>query len=110
MSISLIGCTSMRELDSREPEFAAQIEVGDHLIVHEKGGRIVDMTLTEIDDGVLRGSYRGQGLQTVEVHIDEIALIEVEKISAGKTTAAVIGGIVLLPIVALGAVFAMAAQ
>ena len=68
------------------------------------------MTLTEIDGGVLRGSYRGQGLQSVEVFIDDIAMLEVEKISAGKTTAAVIGGIVLLPIVALGAVFAMAAQ
>lgn len=101
-SISLIGCTSMRELDAQHPDFAEQIEVGDHLVVHEKTGRVVDMTLTEIDGGVLYGSYHGQGLQSVDVYIDDIAMIEIEKISVAKTSAAVVGGIVLLPIAALG--------
>jgi len=99
----------MRAMDATEADFAAQLETGDHLIVHEKNGRIVDMTFAQVDGNTLVGSLTGNGLETVEVEIDQILQIEVEKISGGKTTAAVVGGIVLLPIVAVGAGLAVMA-
>ncbi|MEJ2129306.1 MAG: hypothetical protein P8X81_10730 [Woeseiaceae bacterium] len=99
---SLAGCTSMRAMDATQADFTAQLETGDHLVIYEKGGRIVDMTFTQVDGEYLVGSLTRQPLDTVEVRIDEILQIEIEKISGGKTAAAVVGGAVLLPIVAVG--------
>ncbi len=106
--ISLVGCTSMRTVDVAEPDFADQFETGDHLVVYEKQGRIVDMKVTRIEDDVLYGSLSDNGLRTVEVSLEDIEKIEIEKISGAKTTGAVLGGIVLLPVVAVGAVLAVA--
>jgi hypothetical protein len=93
-----------------QADFADQLETGDRLVVYEKQGRIIDMKLTQIDDGALFGSLTNNGLETVEVELADIEKIEIEKISGAKTTGAVVGGIVLLPIVAAGAVLAVAAS
>ena len=100
--LSLTGCTSMRPMDTTQEDFTVQLEMGDHLIVYEKGGRIIDMTFTEVDGDYLLGSLTAQPLHTVEVRIDEILKMEIEKISGGKTAAAIIGGVILLPIAAVG--------
>ena len=107
--IALTGCTSMRALDTSRADFTAQLETGDHLVITEKGGRIVDMTFVQVDGNTLFGSRHNNGMETVEVEIDQILQIEIEKISGAKTTAAVVGGIVLLPIVAVGAGLAVMA-
>jgi hypothetical protein len=108
--ISLVGCTSMRTVDMAQSDFAASFETGDHLVVYEKRGRIVDMKLTQVDNGVLYGSLSDNGLTAVEVSLADVEKIEIEKISGAKTTGAVVGGIVLLPVVAAGAVLGAAAQ
>ena len=66
------------------------------------------MKVTRIEDDVLYGSLSDNGLRTVEVSLEDIEKIEIEKISGAKTTGAVLGGIVLLPVVAVGAVLAVA--
>ena len=104
--IPLVGCTSMRVVDLAEADFADQFEMGDHLVVYEKHGRIVDMKLTGVEDGILFGSLSANGLVPVEVDLADVEKIEIEKISGAKTTGAVVGGIVLLPFVAAGAVLA----
>lgn len=106
---ALAGCTSMRAMDISEANFTEQLETGDHLIITEKSGRIVDMTFAQVDGNVLFGSEHNNGLSSVEVEIDQILQIEIEKISGAKTTGAVVGGIVLLPIVAVGAGLAVMA-
>ena len=108
--ISLAGCTSMRMVDLAQPGFADHFEAGDHLVVYEKQGRIVDMKFTQVEDGILYGSLSNNGLTTVEVRLEDVGKIEIEKISGAKTTGAVIGGIVLLPVVAAGAVLGVAAS
>jgi len=105
--ISLLGCTTMRPIDTRKTDLAEQLEVGDHVIIYEKSGRIVDMTLALIDADTLRGSLTETTGIAVQVDINDIEKIEVERIAVGRTTAAVLGVIVLLPIVALGAGMAM---
>lgn len=107
--IALAGCTSMRAMDLSQADFAEQLETGDHLVVYEEGGRVVDMTFAQTDGNTLFGSLHSNGLESVEVEVDEIMKIEIEKISGAKTTAAVVGGIVLIPIVAVGAGLALVA-
>ena len=109
-AVSLAGCTSMRPVDMAQADFADRLETGDRLVVYEKHGRIIDMKLTHVDDGVLFGSLTNNGLETVEVELADIEKIEIEKISGAKTTGAVVGGIILLPFVAAGAVLGVAAS
>ena len=106
--ISLVGCTSMRTIDMAAENPADQFETGDHLIVYEKHGRIIDMNVTQVENGILYGSLTNDGLTTVEVRVEDIEKVEMEKISGAKTTGAVVGGIVLLPLVAAGVVLGAA--
>ena len=106
---SIVGCTSMRPVDMAQSDFADAFETGDHLVVYERQGRIIDMRFTGIENGVMFGSLYSDGLTSVEVVIKDIDKIEIEKISGAKTTGAVLGGIVLLPIVAAGAGIAIVA-
>ena len=102
--ISLIGCTTMRPIEAQQSNLAEQVEVGDHLIVYEKSGRIVDMTLGVIDGDSLEGTLADDTLIPVEVDINDIEKIEVEKIDGVKTTLAVVGGaIVILPLMLIAA-------
>ena len=103
---SLVGCTSMQTMNQSSSELTDQLEAGDHLIVYEKSGRIVDMKLSAIDGDVLKGELTGKIFHTVEVNINDIAKIEIEKIDGGKTTLAIVGGIILLPIVVFAAALA----
>ena len=107
---SVVGCTSMRPVDLSQSDFADAFETGDHLVVYERHGRIIDMKFTGIENGVMFGSLYDNGLTSVEVVLKDIDKIEIEKISGAKTTGAVVGGIILLPIVAAGAVVGIAAS
>lgn len=103
--ISLVGCTTMRPVETGQSKLTEQLEVGDHLIVYEKSGRIVDMTLDVIDGDSLEGTLAGNNFIPVEVDIDDIEKIEVEKIDGVKTTLAVVGGvIVIVPLAMIAAV------
>ncbi len=103
--ISLVGCTTMRPVETGQSKLTEQLEVGDHLIVYEKSGRIVDMTLDVIDGDSLEGTLAGNNLIPVEVDINDIEKIEVEKIDGVKTTLAVVGGvIVIVPLAMIAAV------
>lgn len=103
--ISLVGCTTMRPVETEQSKLTEQLEVGDHLIVYEKSGRIVDMTLDVIGGDSLEGTLAGNNFIPVEVDIDDIEKIEVEKIDGVKTTLAVVGGvIVIVPLAMIAAV------
>ncbi len=102
--ISLVGCTTMRPIESGQSNLTEQLEVGDHLVIYEKSGRIADMTLTLIDGDILKGTLAGNNFIPVEVDINDIEKIEVEKIDGVKTTLAVVGGtIVILPLMLIAA-------
>ncbi len=103
--ISLVGCTTMRPIDTQQSNLTEQFEVGDHLVIYEKSGRIADMTLTLIDGDSLQGSLADSRRTPVQVDINDIEKIEVEKIDGVKTMLAVIGGaIVIVPLAVLAAV------
>ncbi len=102
--ISLVGCTTMRPIETGQANLTEQLEAGDHLVIYEKSGRIVDMTLEVIDGDSLEGTLAGNNFIPVEVDINDIEKIEVEKIDGVKTTLAVVGGtIVILPLMLIAA-------
>ena len=109
-AFSLVGCTSMRTVDLSQGDFAGAFEAGDHLVVYEKQGRIVDMKVTRVENSVLYGSLTEDGFETVQISLADVEKVEIEKISGAKTTGAVVGGIVLLPVFILGAGMAVAAE
>ncbi len=107
---ALVGCTTMQEVKQQEGLLTDYLEIGEHIIVYETSGRMVDMRFVLVEGNVLRGSLFDDGLEAVEIKLEHIEKIEAERIAFGRTTAAVLGGIVLAPIAALGAGLALAEQ
>lgn len=107
---ALFGCTTMQEVKQQEEPLTDYLEIGDHIIVYETDGRIVDMRFVLMEGNVLRGSLFDDGLESVEIKLEHIEKIEAERIAFGRTTAAVLGGIVLAPLAAVGAGLALAEQ
>ena len=62
------------------------------------------------DELYCRGSLFDDGLESVEIELEHTEKIEAERIALGRTTAAVLGGIVLAPLAAVGAGLALAEQ
>ena len=84
MAVLLIGCTTMKRVDPQQTDLAEFIEVGDRLIVYTRNSGNMAMTVTDIDDKVIRSN-------NVTVKIDDIVRVEVEKIDGAKTTLAIVG-------------------
>ncbi|MDH5629809.1 MAG: hypothetical protein OEY96_06600 [Gammaproteobacteria bacterium] len=82
---------------STEPK----LKIKDNIIVYEKSGRVINMTVTSFDNQTITGSLVSAPLTTVSVNLNDVHQIEVESIDGLKTTGAVVGTIVLLPLVIL---------
>ena len=106
----LAGCTTMKEVKQKDRPLGDYLNIGDHIVVYEKSGKIVDMRFVLIEDDVLRGSYFDDGLEPVEIRLDQIEKVEAERIAVGRSAAVVLGGILLAPIAAVGAGLALAGQ
>jgi len=104
----LAGCTTMKEMPLDGEGLAARLKTGDHIIVYEDSGRVLDLRFVLIEDDVLRGSLVMDGREAVQVRLADISKIETERVAVGRTTGAVLGGAVLLPIAAMGAGIALA--
>ena len=103
-SISMIACTTMRPIDREKYELTEKLEIGDHLVVYETSGRIVDMKLDSFNGDYLEGTSADGYPTMVDVNINYIEKNEVEKIDGVKTTLAiVVGVIVLLPLMVIAA-------
>lgn len=103
------GCTSLQQIRVGEGRSLDDyLELGDRLVVYETGGRIVDMRYVRTPDGALVGSLTNDGLESVTVRVAGIERIEAERVAVGRTAGAVIGGIVLAPIAAVGAGMSLA--
>lgn len=110
MVIATVGCTTMRAVSHTERPLEEVLRTGDHIVVYEDTGRILDMRYVLIDGGTLRGSLAADGLTPVAVELDRIERVEVERLAAGRSSLAVAGGIILAPIAALGLGLGLAEQ
>lgn len=91
VSLSLVACTSMRPLPAGEGgQWRGQVHVGDDISVAATNGKTYLLTLTEVDDQKIVGIGDNK---KVTIRYEQIRTLEVRKLSALKTTAAVGGGI-----------------
>lgn len=91
VSLSLIACTSMRPLPAGEAgQWRGQVHVGDDVSVAATNGKSYLLTLTEVDEQKIVGVGDNK---KVTIRYEQIKALEVRKISALKTTAAVGGGL-----------------
>lgn len=98
------GCTSLQPVQPEQTlDKVNQLEVGSRLIVYEKSGRRIDMRFVRMDEHALYGSLTQDGLHAITVIFEDVEAIETEQVDGLKTSLAAVGGIVLLPIFALGA-------
>jgi hypothetical protein len=98
--ISSSGCMTMQTLDD-DPALTEAIEVGDKVEIIEKDGYINEFTVGRITDQFIAGNDDIGSLVTIP--LENIQSVSVEKVSAGRTTLAVLGGIVAIPILLVGA-------
>lgn len=102
ISVALAGCTSMRPIPAERAELTGLVDAGDHLVVYERSGRIVDMMLVRVEPDRLYGHSTESGTGTVSIAISDIERVDVEKIDGARTTLAVIGTVVvLIPLMAI---------
>ncbi|AOE50369.1 hypothetical protein [Kangiella sediminilitoris] len=101
--LSLISCTSMKPVPPEETN--SKIQFKDRIIIYEKSGRIIDMKVVSVEQDRVTGSLVKDPLTSVTIPFADIEKVEVESIDGGMTTLAVLGGIVLLPFLLLGAMF-----
>jgi hypothetical protein len=87
----LVGCTSMRPVESAGSSPVEQLKPGDHLVIYEKTGRVVDMTLLSIDGDTLSGILAADPKRTIKVDVVDIEKVQREDIDSVKTTLAVAG-------------------
>ena len=64
-------------------------------------------TLLETNESQMVGTHIETG-EGITIKVDDIEYIEVETIDGGKTTLAIMGGIVLIPFAILGIMFGTA--
>lgn len=105
------GCTSFKPIDQENINLVEVLEVGDKLTIYEAEGRVLNMTLTMIEEGTLHGADTNRPMTPLSVDVKDITKIEIEKIDGGKTALAVVGGTVAVAVVlsaaALGTFFAL---
>jgi len=91
VSLSLLGCTSMRPLSPGDSgQWRGQVQVGDDVSVAASNGKTYLLTLTEVDDQKIVGISDNK---KVTIRYEQIKTLEIRKVNALKTTAAVGGGV-----------------
>ncbi len=96
MILSLVGCSTFKPVEHREVALPDILLVGKTYKITTTSGDVIQMKVVEVTADEVVGT-REDGLGRTVSALD-ISSIEVETIDGGKTTLAVIGGIVLLPI------------
>jgi len=135
ISIFLTGCTHLKPVEMNSKTLQDNIrkgeliEEGDRVRVITKDGSSHILTVTAVSEHVLKGELKGTGTPgtwtvsedgmdeedyeedpgteptVIEILIDDIVLVEEEKITAGKTTLAVGGGLGVIAIIAAVIIF-----
>jgi hypothetical protein len=100
--LELSGCTTMKPLNTLDPDATTALNAGDHIVVYETSGRMLDMTLTGVEGDTLKGSLTDAHLTPVSVRVSDVERLEIEKVDAVKSTLATVGTVVVVvPLAAL---------
>ena len=98
--ISSTGCMTMRPVE--DPSILTDtLKVGDKVELIEKDGYINKFTVGLINEAFIAGN--DETGSHVSIPMEKIESISVEKVDGGRTTLAVMGGLVAIPIILVGA-------
>jgi len=103
--ISSSGCMTMRAL-SNDISITEAIKIGDKVEIIERDGYINKFTVGKIHEQFVAGN--DENGSHVSIPLEKIESVSIEKVDGGRTTLAVMGGIVAIPIILFGAAGVMA--
>jgi len=105
LAFALSSCTSLNKLDYyKEVDLSSIVSIGDKLSVTLNSGDNYYLKVVSIKETQMVGTLLETG-EGITIKVDDIEYIEVETIDGGKTTLAIMGGIVLIPFGILGLFF-----
>lgn len=108
MAFIISSCTSLNKLDYyKEVDISSIISIGDKLSVTLNSGDNHYLKVVSIKENQIVGTLLETG-DGITIAVEEIEYIEVETLDGGKTTLAIMGGIVLIPFGILGLMFGTA--
>ena len=108
LTFALSCCTSLNKLDYyKEVDLSSIVSIGDKLSVTQNSGDNYYLKVVSTKETQMVGTLMETG-EGITITVDDIEYIEVETIDGGKTTLAIMGGIVLIPIGILGLMFGTA--
>ena len=102
LTFALSCCTSLNKLDYyKEVDLSSIVSIGDKLSVTLNSGDNYYLKVVSIKENQMVGTLL-ETSEGITITVDDIEYIEVETIDGGKTTLAIMGGIVLIPFGILG--------
>jgi hypothetical protein len=108
LTFAISCCTSLNKLDYyKEVDLSSIVSIGDKLSVTLNSGDNYYLKVVSIEESQMVGTLLETG-EGITITVDDIEYIEVETIDGGKTTLAIMGGIVLIPFAILGLMFGTA--
>ena len=108
LTFAISCCTSLNKLDYyKEVDLSSIISIGDKLSVTLNSGDNYYLKVVSINESQMVGTLL-ETSEGITITVDDIEYIEVETIDGGKTTLAIMGGIVLIPFGILGLMFGTA--
>jgi hypothetical protein len=108
LTFALSCCTSLNKLDYyKEVDLSSIVSIGDKLSVTLNSGDNYYLKVVSIKENQMVGTLL-ETSEGITITVDDIEYIEVETIDGGKTTLAIMGGIVLIPFGILGLMFGTA--
>ena len=108
LTFAISCCTSLNKLDYyKEVDLSSIVSIGDKLSVTLNSGDNYYLKVVSIKENQIVGTLL-ETSEGITITVDDIEYIEVETIDGGKTTLAIMGGIVLIPFGILGLMFGTA--
>lgn len=108
LAFAISGCTSLNKLDYyKEVDLSSIVSIGDKLSVTLNSGDNYNLKVVSVKENQMVGTLL-ETSEGITITVDDIEYIEVETIDGGKTTLAIMGGIVLIPFAILGLMFGTA--
>jgi hypothetical protein len=104
--LSLVGCTVFRPVEYTELQLPELIEVGKTYKFTEKDGSVTEMKVTAVSPTKVTGTREHGSGKTILA--ENLTAVEVERIDGVKTTLAVVGGIILIPVILIALVLGIA--
>lgn len=101
ISLVLAGCTSIRSVPIQAGDPGSKFKKGEQVSVYLKNGDAHTILFSRATGTQIRGVNVNRPYDQLVFNYADIAEIKAERINTPKTVGAIVGGIVLIPILAI---------